>query len=113
MVESTASHLDLVFHALADSTRRSILEILAKHRLTVSEIAKPFHMSLAAVSKHLKVLERAQLIQREKRGSFYLIKLNAEGLQTAEEWLAYYHPFWDSRLGSLKHYLEDTQEDKS
>ena len=113
MVESTANQLDLVFHALADATRRAILKSLSKQRLTVSEIAKPFRISLAAISKHLKVLERANLIEREKQGSFYYMKLNAEGLKTAEQWLEYYQQFWDTRLDALKQHLEQDPRESS
>lgn len=70
------------------------------------ELAKPFHMSLAAVSKHLKVLERAKLIQREKRGSFSHVQLNAEALRNAQQWIDEYRKFWEMRLDSLKDYLE-------
>ena len=107
MVEYSAAELDLIFHALADQTRRAILEKLSKQRLTISETAKPFRMSLAAVSKHLKVLERAKLIEREKQGSFYIMRLNTEALLGAEEWLHHYRIFWDDRLESLKQRLED------
>ena len=73
---------------------------------TVSELAKPFRMSLAAVSKHLKILDRARLIKRTKRGSFYYVRLNPEALMTAEQWLARYQKFWEGRLDSLSKMLE-------
>jgi DNA-binding transcriptional ArsR family regulator len=98
--------LDLVFHALADATRRSIIKRIAGKSLTVSEIAKPFRMSLAAVSKHLKVLERAGLIHRQKQGTAYHMTLNAEALMSAEEWLAHYRQFWEQRLDALQSLLE-------
>jgi DNA-binding transcriptional ArsR family regulator len=98
--------LDLIFHALSDGTRRNILERIARQPLTVSEIAKPFHMSLAAVSKHLKVLERAGLVQRRKEGTAYRMSLNPEALMSAEEWLAHYREFWDQRLDALQRLLE-------
>lgn len=113
MVELTAplsnSALDLVFHALADATRRSIIKRIAGKSLTVSEIAKPFRMSLAAVSKHLKVLERAGLINRLKQGTTYQMSLNAEALMSAGQWLAYYQQFWDQRLDALQQLLEKEQ----
>ena len=90
MATITNDNLDLIFHALADSTRRAILQRIADQALSVSEIAKPFKMSLAAVSKHLKVLERAGLINRKKEGCTHYLVLNAEGLAAAEEWLTHY-----------------------
>lgn len=105
MVKSTYD-LNLIFQALCDPTRRSILKNVSVHDRTVMELAKPYRMSLAAVSKHLKVLERAQLIQREKRGSFSHVKLNAEALMSAEQWIADYRQFWENRLDLLKNYLE-------
>lgn len=106
MVESMTYNLDTVFHALANPTRRAILEKVCHQALTVMEVAKPFRMSLAAVSKHLKVLEQAQLIKREKQGSYFYIHLNAEALKTADQWLNHYQVYWDERLNALKSYLE-------
>jgi DNA-binding transcriptional ArsR family regulator len=110
MVKSNALRLDSIFHALSDTTRRSILRDVAVKSKTVSEIAKPYRMSLAAVSKHLKVLESAELIARERRGSFHIVRLKAATLRPAEEWLAYYEKFWSSQLDALQIYLEG--EDK-
>jgi DNA-binding transcriptional ArsR family regulator len=104
MVESIA--LDLVFHALSDSTRRAILQAVSRGERTVGELAGPFRMSLAAVSKHLKVLERARLVRRRKQGSFYLISLDAEALMGAEQWMSHYRQFWGERLAVLKDSLE-------
>lgn len=98
--------LDRIFQALADPTRRAIVRGLSRRERSITEIAAPFDMSLAAVSKHLKVLERARLIRREKRGTFYYVSLNPQALKTAEQWLAYYERFWNERLDSLKRYLE-------
>ena len=97
MVKSEITRLDLIFHALADGTRRSILRGISKKQKTVSEIAKPFAMSLAAISKHLKVLEKAKLIDRRKEGSFQIVSLNAETLKTADQWISYYKQFWGNR----------------
>ncbi|MGE3975304.1 MAG: ArsR/SmtB family transcription factor [Bdellovibrionales bacterium] len=107
MVKSSAAlKLDLIFHALSDSTRRAILYDVSKHEKTVSEIARPYRMSLAAVSKHLTVLEKARLIERKKHGSFQIVSLHAESLKTAEEWILYYQQFWGPRLDALKDFLE-------
>jgi len=107
MVKSSAARLDAVFHALSDSTRRSILRDVAAGEKTVSEVAKPYAMSLAAVSKHLNVLEEAELIARQRRGSFQIVKLQAKGLRPADQWLAFYEKFWNERIDALQSYLED------
>lgn len=106
MVNSSTTRLDSIFHALSDPTRRSILRAVSIKEKTVGEIARPYHVSLAAVSKHLKVLESANLIHREKRGSFQVVRLNAQALKTAEEWLSYYEQFWNRRLDALQTYFE-------
>lgn len=106
MVKSNAARLDSIFHALSDSTRRSILREVSKGERTVGQVAKPHRMSLAAVSKHLNVLEEAELIARERRGNFQIVRLNAKNLKPAEEWLAYYEDFWNRQLDALQKYLE-------
>ena len=106
MVKSSAARLDSVFHALADPTRRQILRELATGERTVGEIAIPHKMSLAAVSKHIKVLESAELIARERRGSFRIVRLQAQSLKPAEEWIAFYSRFWNQQLDNLEKYLE-------
>ena len=110
MVEPKSYSLDDIFHALADPTRRAILRAVSKRERSVSDVAKPFRMSLAAVSKHLQVLEKARLIQKERRGNFNIISLNAEALWSAEQWIAMYKQFWETRLDSLKDLLEKEQE---
>lgn len=111
MVEqrTSGSHpaaLDSVFHALADSTRRAILRDIIRSEKTVGEIAGPYAMSLAAVSKHLDVLERASLIQRERKGTSRLVRLNPKPLAAAHKWLAFYENFWKSNLDRLQELLE-------
>jgi len=110
MVKSAAARLDSVFHALADPTRRQILRGLASSEKTVGEIARPHKMSLAAVSKHLKVLESAELIARERRGSFQIVKLNAKSLKPAEEWIAFYSRYWNQQFDKLEQYLEGEEK---
>ena len=108
MVKSaTARKLDSVFHALSDPTRRDILRGLATRERTVTEIAKPHKMTLAAVSKHLKVLEAAELIARERRGSFHIVRLQAQAMKPAEEWLNYYSRYWNERFDRLEKLLEE------
>ncbi|MGH7244604.1 MAG: ArsR/SmtB family transcription factor [Phycisphaerales bacterium] len=103
------SQLDSVFHALSDTTRRSILRDVASEEKTVSQIAEPYRVSLAAVSKHLKVLEGAGLIHREKRGSFQFIKVNAIPMKEAERWLIYYENLWNERFDRLGEHLKKLQ----
>jgi len=112
MVElrTASAPLDAVFHALADATRRAILRDVAQHEKTVGEIAEPYAMSLAAVSKHLDVLERASLIQRERRGSCRMVRLNPRPLQSAQEWLNFYEQFWTQNLDRLQQLLEQKNE---
>ncbi|WP_263368282.1 ArsR/SmtB family transcription factor [Edaphobacter bradus] len=111
MVKSNALRLDAIFHALSDSTRRAILRDVAAKEKTVGEVARPYAMSLAAVSKHLKVLEEAELIARRRRGSFQIVRLNAKSLRPAEEWLAFYEKFWNERIDALQSYLEEGEGD--
>lgn len=109
MVELSVASLDFVFHALSDATRRAILRDVSREARTVGEIAEPYSMSLAAVSKHLQVLERADLIRREKKGNFRMVQLNADSLRAAQEWLAYYETFWTGQLDALQNYLETAE----
>jgi len=106
MVKSNAARLDSIFHALADPTRRSILRDISSGEKSVSDVAKPFALTLAAVSKHLNVLEKAELIARERRGSFQIVRLRTESLREAGEWIAYYERFWATRLDSMAKFLE-------
>jgi DNA-binding transcriptional ArsR family regulator len=108
MVEPrNSAALDSVFHALADATRRSILRDITRREKTVGELAQPYAMSLAAVSKHLNVLERASLIQRERRGSCRMVRLNPKPLHAAQDWLAFYEKFWTTNLDALQELLEN------
>ena len=104
--------LDLIFRALADPTRRAILKTLSRRESAVTELAEPFDMSLVAVSKHLKVLERAGLIDRRRDGTSFYLKLNPEGIRTADEWLNYYRRFWNESLDRLEIYLKQAQKDE-
>jgi DNA-binding transcriptional ArsR family regulator len=108
MVKFQARPLDRTFAALADPTRRHILTQLgAAHELAVSEIAKPFAVSLPAVMKHLAVLEGAGLISRRKTGRTVRCALDAAPMEEAVIWLAKYERFWSERLDRLAAYLED------
>ncbi len=105
-----ASQLDAVFHALSDATRRAILRDVAAREKTVGEIAQPYRVSLAAVSKHLKVLEKARLINRQKRGSFQFVRVNAAPMKEAERWLSYYEKFWNQQLDALTQLFKEKKK---
>lgn len=111
MVELNASQLDTVFHALGDTTRRRMLNALADGEQTVSQLAEPYEMSLAAASKHIKVLENAGLVRREIRGRTHICRLAPQPLGAAHAWLRHYERFWNSRLDVLEQLLR--QDDKS
>ena len=96
-----------VFHALGDATRRQMLRDLATGGRTVSELAGPFAMSLAAASKHIRVLEGAGLIRRQVRGRTHVCRLDPGPLASAHEWLGFYERFWTSRLDLLEQLLRD------
>jgi DNA-binding transcriptional ArsR family regulator len=107
MVEYQMPQMNSVFHALGDVTRRQMLGDLARGERTVSELAGPFAMSLAAASKHIKVLEHAGLIRREVRGRSHFCRLHPGPLAGAHEWLGSYARFWTSRLDALERMLRD------
>ena len=100
-------HLNATFSALADPTRRAILARLAAGEASVNELAEPFAMSLPAVSKHLKVLERAGLISRSRAAQWRPCRLAPEPLKEASEWLDEYRQFWDESLDNLAEYLNE------
>ena len=106
MVEHDASQLDAVFHALADGTRRRMLRSLGARPRSVGELAAPFRISLAAASKHIKVLERAGLVTRQIQGRTHLCHLRSEALAAGQEWLRHYEQFWNQRLDALEAALE-------
>ncbi len=115
MVEYQTSQLDSIFHALGDATRRKMLAHLASGERTVSQLAEPYAMSLAAASKHIKALEAAGLVKRDVRGRTHICRLNAGPLANAHQWLAYYEIFWTNRLDALEALLkaEDAANSKS
>jgi DNA-binding transcriptional ArsR family regulator len=107
MVEYQALLIGSVFHALDDVTRRGMLRELALAERTASELAEPFAMSLAAASKHIKVLENAGLIRREVRGRAHFCRLDPGPLAAAHEWLGAYERFWSRGLDGLERMLGD------
>ena len=110
MVESDTLPLDTLFHALGDPTRRAMLHSLAGGAKSVTDLAAPFDMSLAAASRHIRVLEGAGLIRREIRWRTHLCHLQAGPLAAAADWLAFYRRFWGHSLDTLDTLLraEDT-----
>jgi DNA-binding transcriptional ArsR family regulator len=112
MVEYSA-HLDAVFHALADPTRRAMLGHLAQRELTIGELATPFRMSFAGASKHVRVLENAGLVKRTIRGRNHLCRLEAARLAEADAWLRRYECFWNEKLDTLEALLRAEDETKA
>ncbi|RWN55395.1 metalloregulator ArsR/SmtB family transcription factor [Mesorhizobium sp.] len=113
MVELDTPQIDAVFHALGDATRRHMLRDLAGGERTVSQLAEPFAMSLAAASKHIKTLENAGLIRREVRGRTHLCRLEPGPLASAHQWLGFYERFWTNRLDVLERLLREQDARKA
>ncbi len=107
-----ADHLSTTFAALADPTRRAILARLASGETSVTELAEPFEISLPAISKHLKVLERAGLIARSREAQWRPCQLEARPLKEAADWLAHYRRFWEESFDRLDEYLHELKEKK-
>ena len=106
---ASTDRLSMIFMALADPTRRHILEQLSKGDATVNELAKPFSMSLPAVSKHLKVLERAGLISRGRNAQWRPCRLEAEALKEGADWMNQYRQLWEESLSNLASYVQKLQ----
>ena len=105
----TSDQLSSTFAALADPTRRAILARLATGEASVNQLAEPFRMSLPAVSKHLKVLNRAGLITRSRNAQWRPCRLEAAPLREASDWIDNYRKFWDESLDRLEEYLKEIQ----
>ena len=97
--------LDQVYGAIADPTRRAILNVLAEGETNVGSLAERFPISLNGVSKHVKVLERAGLVERTVQGREHRLRLNAQPMEEAAQWLGHYRKFWNERLAALEEYL--------
>jgi DNA-binding transcriptional ArsR family regulator len=106
---TTAARLDRTFAALADPTRRAILARLASGEATVTELAEPFEMTMPAVSKHLKVLERAGLIGRGREAQWRPCRLEAGPLKDVSDWVGNYRTFWEETFERLDEYLRELQ----
>ena len=106
MVNITSNQLDLLFYALSDPTRRQILRMIKEGTQTIGELADPFKMSLAAISKHIKILEKAKLLKREKIGRIHECSFNPDALHSAEECIKFYTNFWSDSLDAFAEELE-------
>lgn len=104
-----ADQLSSTFHALADPTRRAILSSLTTGEKTVSDLAEPFEMSMPAITKHLKVLEKANLIERSKKAQFRPCHLHPEPLKDIDEWMKQYRKFFEASFDRLDDYLKQIQ----
>ena len=113
MVDLDSPQLNLVFHALGDATRRRMLRELSEGERTVSELARPFAISLAAASKHIKALEGAGLIRREVRGRTHICRLEPGPLAGADQWLRHYERFWTGSLDALEGLLREDDARKA
>ncbi|MGH9778644.1 MAG: ArsR/SmtB family transcription factor [Candidatus Acidiferrales bacterium] len=112
MVNSSSAALDATFSALSDPTRRAILSRLAGGQRSVTELAEPFDVSLPAISKHLRVLERAGLVRQEKEGRIRRCRLSAEPLHGANDWLQNYRRFWEERFQRLDALLDEMKREE-
>lgn len=110
MVEYRSDRLNAVFQALSDPTRREMLATLRRGEASIGELAAPFVISLAAASKHIKVLERAGLVRREVRGRSHVCRLDATPLHAGLEWLRHYERYWNQRLDALEQALRGESE---
>lgn len=115
MVKHQPEILDAIFSALSDPTRRAILAKLSQGDASVGELAEPFDISLPAISKHLRVLERSGLVARRKDGRIHRIHLDATRLKDASEWIEHYRLFWERRFDAFAVYLKklENKEEKS
>ena len=113
MVEQPSHTLDVVFHALADPTRRSMLRSLAAGQQTISQLATPFDISFTAASKHVKVLERAGLVRRQVKGRTHICQLEPRPLAIADRWLRHYEQLWTTQLDALVALFEAGDDDVS
>jgi DNA-binding transcriptional ArsR family regulator len=105
------TQLDQIFNSLADRTRRDILKRLVNQELSVSEVAEPYDMSLAAVSKHLKVLEKANLLGRRRDGKRYILRADVGPLKEVDNWIDFYREYWEDAFNQMDDYLTELQKE--
>src|SRR3974390_2080243 len=108
---SRTARLDAVFAALADPTRRAIVERLSRSEARVTEVAKPFQMSLNAVSKHIRVLEASGVVQRHKKGRDHILSINTRSLDEVDGWIERMRCYWEERLDALGRLLRELKKD--
>ena len=108
---SRMARLDAVFAALADPTRRAIIERLSRGEARVTEIAEPFHMSLAAVSKHIRVLEASGVLERHRKGRDHILSINARSLDEVDGWIQRTRSYWEGRLDAMERLLRELKKD--
>ena len=113
MVKYYHHSLDHIFFALSDATRRGILSELQKGYKNATQLAAPFAVSLPMISKHLKILEKANLLERFKKGRIHYFSLKKEGMQEAQEWIAFFDHFWTQKLDNLEAFLALHEKGKS
>jgi len=106
---ANGSSLNTVYSAIADHTRRELMELLVTRELSITALTKHFPISRVAISKHLNVLQQAGLVHERKVGREHRYRLNPEPLRDAHDWLAHYEQFWTERLTNLKAYVENSQ----
>ena len=113
MVNNNSQALNHIFGALSDPTRRAMLIRLSQEQVSVAELSKPFSLSKSAITKHLKVLEAAGLLNRSIEGRVHHCRLNPKPLVEASEWMTFYHEFWNQKLDSLDSFLADSVKKSS
>ena len=105
-----ALQLDNIFASLADATRRDILKRVAREQLSISDIAKHYKLTFAAISKHLKILEKAKLVVKRRQGKQQFVELSPATLKNAEKFIQEYEKMWNQRLDSLENYLNNLKK---
>ena len=108
---SRSARLDAVFGALADPTRRAIIERLSRSEARVTEVAEPFHMSLNAVSKHIRVLEASGVIERQRKGRDHILSINTRSLDEVDGWIDGMRCYWEERLDAMESLLRELKKD--
>lgn len=109
MVNYSGETLNDIFSALSDPTRRAMLARLAREEMSVAELSKPFRITKSAITKHLKVLEKAGLLHRTIEGRVHRCRLDPEPLHAVSEWVGFYEKFWNKKFDALDAYLKDSE----
>jgi DNA-binding transcriptional ArsR family regulator len=109
---SRTARLDAVFAALADPTRRAIIERLSRSEARVTEVAEPFDMSLNAVSKHIRVLEASGVVERQRKGRDHILSINTRSLDEIDGWIVRMRRYWEDRLDAMEHLLRELKKDQ-